>query len=48
MSKQVDFKKTKVVVFSMFGGSWAKNSVEMAQAFGKEPTLNVSLIASYE
>jgi hypothetical protein len=32
----------------MFGGSWAKNSVEMALAFSKEPSLNVSLVASHE
>jgi hypothetical protein len=32
----------------MFGGSWAKNSLEMAVAFCKEPSLNVSFIASYE
>jgi hypothetical protein len=32
----------------MFGGSWAKNSVELARAFSKEKFLNVSLVASYE
>lgn len=32
----------------MFGGSWAKNSVEIALAFCKESRFNVSLIASHE
>ena len=32
----------------MFGGSWARNSLEMALAFCKEPSLNVSFIASHE
>jgi hypothetical protein len=47
--KQVEeIAKTKVVVFSMFGGSWAKNSKELAVAFSKESNFNVSLVASYE
>jgi hypothetical protein len=32
----------------MFGGSWAKNSKEMAIAFSKNTHLNVSLVASHE
>lgn len=32
----------------MFGGSWAKNSLEMAVAFCNEPNLNVSFVASHE
>ena len=32
----------------MFGGSWIKNGIDMARQFSTDPTLNVTVISSYE
>lgn len=39
---------TNIVIFLMFGGSWTKNGIDLALQFSTDPTLNLTVVSSYE